>query len=81
MGQKVTMTFDAIPDLTMTGTVAEIDTLGTVTQGVVSYTVKIAFDTDNTDVKPGMTVSAMIITNTKIDVCKVPLSLDKHSLK
>lgn len=77
LGQKVTMTFDAIQDLTMTGTIAEVDTLGTVTQGVVSYGVQIAFDTDNNEVKPGMTTSAMIITNTKLDVLTVPSSAIK----
>src|SRR3990167_3129227 len=32
IGQKVTLTFDAIPDLSMTGIVVEIDSVGTVSQ-------------------------------------------------
>src|SRR3989344_2397184 len=46
IGDKATLTFDAIEGLTLTGEVAEIDTIGTVTQGVVSYKVKIGFDTE-----------------------------------
>jgi len=44
VGQKVTLTFDAIEGLNITGEVAEIDALGTVSQGVVNYGVKIVFD-------------------------------------
>jgi HlyD family secretion protein len=72
MGQKVTLTFDAFPDLTITGSVAEVDAIGTVTQGVVNYTVKITFDTQDDRIKPGMSTSAAIITNTKQDVLLVP---------
>jgi len=72
IGQKATLTFDAIPDLSITGEVTEIDTVGTVSQGVVSYTVKIAFDTQDERVKPGMSVSASIVTDAKTDVLLVP---------
>jgi len=41
-GQKVTLIFDAIDGLTITGQVVEIDVAGTVSQGVVSYNVKIS---------------------------------------
>jgi RND family efflux transporter MFP subunit len=77
LGEKVTVTFDAITDLSMTGTVAEIDTIGTVSSGVVTYTVKIAFDTENDSVKPGMSVSASIITDSKTDTLIVPSSAIK----
>jgi HlyD family secretion protein len=71
VGQKVTLTFDAVSDLTLTGEVAEMDTLGTVTQGVVSYNVKIIFDTQDERVKPGMSVSASIVTDLRQDVVLV----------
>ncbi len=77
VGQKVTLTFDAIPDLTISGQVAQIDTIGTVTQGVVNYTVKISFDTQDDRVKPGMSVNASVITNVKQDVILVPNSAVK----
>lgn len=79
IGQKVNLTFDAIPDLEITGEVAEIDTIGTVTQGVVNYGVKIALDIPDDRIKPGMSVSASIITNVKIDVLSVPNSAVKTS--
>jgi HlyD family secretion protein len=71
VGQKVNLTFDAIEDLTMTGAVADIDTVGTVNQGVVNYNVTISFDTQNDKVKPGMSVSVVIITDAKQDVLLV----------
>ncbi|PIX12301.1 hypothetical protein COZ73_00450 [Candidatus Falkowbacteria bacterium CG_4_8_14_3_um_filter_36_11] len=72
VGQKVTLTFEALENLSTTGTVAEIDTIGTVTQGVVYYAVKITFDTQDERVKPGMSVSANIITEVRPDVLLVP---------
>ncbi len=72
IGQKATMTFDAVPDLTVTGKVTNIDTLGTVSQGVVTYNVKIAMDTQEPEVKPGMSVSASVITDSRVDVLTVP---------
>lgn len=77
VGQKVTLTFDAIDGLSITGEVAEIDAIGTVTQGVVTYNVKMVFDTQDDRVKPGMSVSATIITNVKQDVLVVPNSAIK----
>jgi len=78
IGQKTNLTFDAVPDLSITGEVLEIDTLGTVTQGVVNYTVKIGFDTQDTRVKSGMSVSATIITDVKQNVLLVPSSALKQ---
>lgn len=77
--QRAILTFDAVSDLTITGVVAEIDTLGTVSQGVVSYTVKITFDTQDERVKPGMSISANIITDVKTDVLIVSNSAVKSS--
>ena len=67
-GQKATLTFDALPDVSITGKVLEIDTVGQASQGVVSYGVKIAFDTDMEQVKPGYSVTADIITQALPDV-------------
>ena len=79
VGQKTTLTFDAVEDLSITGEVAEVDALGTVTQGVVTYDVKIIFDTNDERVKPGMSVSASIITDIKQDVILVSSSAIKSS--
>lgn len=76
-GEKATLTFDAINGLSITGQVVEIDTMGTITQGVVTYSVKISFDTQDDRVKPGMSVSGAIITNVKQDVLLVSNSAVK----
>ncbi len=78
-GQKTTLTFDAVEELSITGEVLEMDMLGTVSQGVVSYNVKIGFDTRDERVKPGMSVSAAIITDAKQDVLLVSNSAIKSS--
>jgi Membrane-fusion protein len=72
VGQKATLTFDAVTDLTLTGHVSAIDAIGTVSSGVVSYGVTIAFDTQDDRVKPGMSTTAAIVTNIKQDVLLVP---------
>ena len=77
VGQKATLTFDAITDLTLTGTVAEVDTAGTVSQGVVSYGVKISLDSQDSRIKSGMTVNADIQTAVHQDVLSVPSSAIK----
>ena len=75
--QKVTITFDAVEDLTVTGKVADIATIGETTQGVVNYGVLISFDVQDERIKPGMSLSASIITNSKINVVIVPNSAVK----
>ncbi|MGH7141680.1 MAG: HlyD family efflux transporter periplasmic adaptor subunit [Minisyncoccia bacterium] len=77
LGDKATLTFDAISGLTLTGTVAEIDSVGTVSQGVVSYNIKIAFDKEDPRIKPGMTVDAAIQTGVAANVVEVPSSAVK----
>ncbi|MBI4142530.1 efflux RND transporter periplasmic adaptor subunit [Candidatus Uhrbacteria bacterium] len=72
VGQRATLTFDAIPELRISGSVSTIDTVGTIAQGVVSYTIEITFDTQEERVKPGMSVSAAITTDTKPDVLLIP---------
>lgn len=79
LGQKVSLTFDAIEGLAMTGQVSEIDTIGTVSQGVVNYSIKIIFDTQDDRVKSGMSVNASIITGIKTDVLAVSSSAIKSS--
>lgn len=74
IGQKATLTFDAIEDLTITGKVSEIDTIGTSSQGVVSYNVKVVMDVQDDRIKPGMSATAVIITDTKTDALYVPNS-------
>lgn len=74
IGDTTTLTFNALPGVTATGTVAQIDTIGTVTQGVVSYSAKIVFSAADQGVKPGMSVSATIATGKDTGVLLVPNS-------
>lgn len=79
VGQKASLTFDAVADLSITGAVAEIDALGTVSSGVVSYGVKVVFDVQDERVKPGMSVSVNIIIESKANVLLAPISAVKTS--
>lgn len=79
LGQKANITFDAVSGLTISGEVVEIDAIGTVAQGVVTYNVKIVFDTQDERVKAGMSVSAAVITDVKQDVLAVPNSAVKST--
>ncbi|MFA7319726.1 MAG: efflux RND transporter periplasmic adaptor subunit [Parcubacteria group bacterium] len=72
IGQKATLTFDALADFTATGTVEAMDSLGAVSSGVVTYDVTIGFDSIDAKIKPGMSVSAAITTSAKQDVIIVP---------
>ncbi|MEI6420068.1 MAG: efflux RND transporter periplasmic adaptor subunit, partial [bacterium] len=79
LGQKATMTFDAIDELVITGTVSELDTVGTVSQGVVTYKASILFDIKDERIKSGMSVSASIVIDKKLDVLTIPNSAIKTS--
>jgi HlyD family secretion protein len=77
IGQKATLTFDALPDFTATGKVEKMDSLGTITQGVVTYNITIEFDSLDPRIKPDMSVTAAITTDVKQDVVTVPNSAVK----
>lgn len=77
IGQKVSLTLDALGDTTFTGKVVAVDAVGTVTQGVVTYNIQIAFDTSDEEIKPNMSVSANIITSITPGV----LTLDVAAVK
>ncbi len=74
LGQTAKLSFDAVDGLIASSSVAEIDTLGTASQGVVTYTVKLLFALSDPRVKPGMSVTADIVSNNKEGVLLVPLS-------
>ncbi len=77
IGQKVMMTFNSVAGLSASGKVEKLDSLGTITQGVVTYNATINFDALDSRIKPGMSVSASIITGVKQDVIVVPNSAVK----
>lgn len=77
LGDKATLTFDALPDLSLAGKVVELDPVGTVSQGVVNYDAKISFDDSGRGVKPGMSVTAAIVTAVHQNALIVPNSAVK----
>lgn len=77
IGQKATMTFDAIGDFTASGKVEKIDALGTVSSGVVTYSVTLSFDSLDSRIKPNMSVTASIIVDSKSDVLSISTSAIK----
>ncbi len=77
IGQKAMLTFNAIDGLSVSGKVEKMDSLGTLTSGVVTYNVTIGFDSLDPRIKPEMSVSAAIITGLKQDIIIVPNSAVK----
>lgn len=71
-GQKATVTLDAFPDKTFVGTVSSVDSIGTSSSGVVTYNVYITLESPPSTIHSGMTASAVIQTNKKNNVLKVP---------
>lgn len=79
VGEKAKITFDAITGLTMDGTVTTVDLVGTVSQGVVNYSVEIALDSQDDRIKSGMSASVSIITDSRENVLIVPNSAIKSA--
>lgn len=72
VGDTVNLTPSALPDMILTGHIAKLDTLGTTTQGVVSYGAEITLDEQAALLKPGMSVTADIVVVEKKNVVLVP---------
>ena len=77
LAQKATIIVDSIPDKTFTGKVVSIDTVGSVSSGVISYPAIIVFDTQVDGLLPNMTVTAKIITDRRDNVLIIPSSVIK----
>ena len=77
LGDKATLTFDAINGLSIAGHVSDVSVIGTVSSGVVTYTVTITLDTDDARIKPGMSVNTSIVTDVESNVLTVPNSAIK----
>nr|MBC7243895.1 efflux RND transporter periplasmic adaptor subunit [Chloroflexota bacterium] len=71
-GQDAIITLDAFPDATLTGRVARIHPLGTVSQGVVSYAVEIEVTSAEVAIQPNMTAIVDIVVARKEGVLVVP---------
>ncbi len=74
IGNRATITFDAIPDKTYTGKVVSIDLSGSVSSGVTTYPTVIRLDNDPETILANMAASANIITQAKDNILLVPSS-------
>jgi macrolide-specific efflux system membrane fusion protein len=74
IGNKATITVDAMPNDTFTGKIVSIDTVGTKTSGVVNYPVVIQLDLASNSLFPNMNAAANIITDSKNGILVVPSS-------
>lgn len=72
IGNKATVTFDAVPGKTYTGEVISIDTIGAVSSGVTVYPAVIGLDAEVPEILPNMAVNVKIITNVLDNVILVP---------
>lgn len=70
VGQKATISLDAITDKTFSGSVAQIDPIGTSSNGVATYSVTVIINNPQ-DIKVGMTTNVEIITQSKDNVIVV----------
>jgi RND family efflux transporter MFP subunit len=72
-GQEATVTFEGLQDQRVPGRVLVIAPTGTINQGVVSYQAIIEVDrTEAGGVRPGMTATASIVTESRENVIVVP---------
>jgi HlyD family secretion protein len=71
-GQKVNLTFDAVPDLQLSGSVLSVSPSGTAISGVISYYVTVAVPTSDPRLRGGMTAQAEVITKEIPNVLAVP---------
>lgn len=72
LGATATVTFDALPDLSTTGTVSAISPTGTNNSGVVTYNVDITLLGIDARLRPGMSCSADILVAEVKDALVVP---------
>ncbi|TWF80503.1 HlyD family secretion protein [Pseudonocardia hierapolitana] len=70
--QKANVSVDAIPDLTLTGTVLAVAPSGTAVSGVVNFYVTMIISGNDPRLKDGQTVRATVVTEEIGDVLTVP---------
>lgn len=76
-GQNVHVSLDAIGDKTFDGKVLRVDSIGTNTQGVITYDVVISLSQAHPDIRHGMTADVDITVSEKKNILVVPNSAIK----
>jgi len=77
--QKVDVTFDAVPDLTRSGTVVSVSPTGSNISSVINYYATVVLNETDPRLKDGLTAQARVITNQVQDVLTVPNSAVRKS--
>lgn len=70
--QDANVTFDAVPNLTISGKVVAVASSATVTSGVVNYYATITLNQTNKGLKEGMTSNATVVVSTATNALTVP---------
>lgn len=73
LGNQVTITLDALPDIALTGKVAAIDPVGSTVSGLVKYTVTISVDPVTKPLFFGATADVIITVSDPRDMLAVPI--------
>ncbi len=76
-GQEASITLDAFPRRKFEGSVTQVDSIGTNTQGVITYNVLISIHNAPKGIKPGMTADVNIVVDKVEKVLAVPNSAVK----
>ncbi len=71
-GQKVEITLDSLPGVTLSGKIARISPTSRIVNGVVSYDVRVDVDTTDAPLRSGMTANATIVLERRENVVLVP---------
>ncbi|MEO3867740.1 efflux RND transporter periplasmic adaptor subunit [Nonomuraea sp. B12E4] len=71
-GQQATVTFDALPGVTATGEVTQIEPVAATSNNVVQYPVTITFTKVPSQVRLGQTATVEVVTGQADDVVTVP---------
>ena len=74
VGQKASVTFDALSGVVTTGTISAIAPTGTNSSGVITYDVDVTLDAVDPLLRPTMSCTAEIVTDVRTDTLAVPSS-------
>ncbi|HYL08819.1 MAG TPA: biotin/lipoyl-binding protein, partial [Candidatus Udaeobacter sp.] len=77
--QDVQLTFDAVPNLTISGHVVAVATAPTVSSGVVNYYATVTLNQVSRSLKDGMTANATVTVSKVTDVLSVPNLAVSHT--
>ncbi len=72
VNDPVTLTFDALNGQPVQGKIVSISPVGTITSGVVNYTVTVALTKTNPAIMPGMTATANVVVDQRTGILMVP---------